>query len=240
MATPHNKALKGEIARTVIMPGDPLRAKFIADTFLEDVKMFNDVRNMFGFTGTYKGKKVSVMGSGMGIPSISLYAYELYEFYEVENIIRVGSAGAYAEDLDIFDTVLVTGSFSESSFAKAYGNYDGKIMYPDEDLNDKLRDSAQNSGIDLHEGLICSSDPFYYVNGMDEHSLENARTYNLLAVEMESFGLFTVAKSLNKKAACLLTISDHLINHKETSAQERQTRLLDMIKIALDADIYGE
>ncbi len=237
MSTPHNRANMGDIAKTVILPGDPLRAKFIAETFLEDVVQFNDVRNMFGYTGTYKGKKVSVMGSGMGIPSIGIYSYELFQFYGVENIIRVGSAGAYSTDLDVYDTVLVSGAYSESSFAKTFANDDAKIQYPNEELLTKLRESAEKTGVKVHEGHICSSDPFYYENGMGEKALQTAKDNNLLCVEMESFGLFTVAKHLNKKAACLLTISDHLITHKETTTEERRTRLVDMIKVALEADL---
>ena len=134
MATAHNTAAKGDIAKTVLMPGDPLRAKFIAETFLEDVVQFNSVRNMFGFTGTYKGEKVSVMGSGMGMPSIGIYSYELYTVYDVENIIRIGSAGAYVEDLALYDVVLASASYSESSFAKTQNEYDKDIIYPSEKI----------------------------------------------------------------------------------------------------------
>ena len=135
MSTPHNKAKKGEIAKTVLMPGDPLRAKFIADNYLENVKMFNDVRNMYGYTGTYKGKEVSVMGSGMGMPSIGIYSYELYSQYDVENIIRIGSAGAYTTDLNLYDVVLAKNAYSESSFAKVQSGYESNITYPDDQLN---------------------------------------------------------------------------------------------------------
>ena len=138
MSTPHNSAVKGEIAKTVLMPGDPLRAKFIAETFLEDVVQFNTVRNMFGYTGTYKGKKISVMGSGMGMPSIGIYSYELYSQYDVENIIRIGSAGAYVKELKLFDVVLANGAYSESTYAKTQNGYEKDVIYPSEKLNKKI------------------------------------------------------------------------------------------------------
>lgn len=237
MGTPHNSANMGDIAKTVIMPGDPLRAKFIAETFLENPVQFNTVRNMFGYTGTYKGRKVSVMGSGMGIPSISLYAYELYSFYGVENIVRVGSCGAYTEELDVYDTILVTGSHSESSFAKEFCDNEDKIQKPSDELNTKLKEAADKLGIQVHEGLISSSDVFYSSEQTLKRTMETVKKYNLLAAEMESFGLFAVAKFLGKKGACMLTVSDHLVTHKETTAEERQTRFLNMIKIALEAEL---
>ena len=160
MATPHNAASFGEIAKTVLMPGDPLRAKFIAETFLENPVEFNHVRNMLGYTGTYKGKRVSVMGSGMGIPSISLYAHELYEFYGVENIIRIGSTGTYKEDINVFDTILVTGSYSDSSFARCMCGDESQFQYPDERINEDLKAAAEKLGIRLVEGQIWSSDVF--------------------------------------------------------------------------------
>ena len=235
MATPHNSASFGEIAKTVLMPGDPLRAKFIADTFLDDVKEFNHVRNMLGYTGTYNGKRVSVMGSGMGIPSISLYAYELYSFYGVENIIRIGSTGTYKEDINVFDTILATGSYSDSSFAKCMCGDENVFQYPDERLNQDLKDAAAKLGIELREGLIWSSDVFYYDEKMLGGALETAIRNDLIAAEMESFGLFATAKNLGKRAACILTVSDNIITHVETTAEERQSKLVDMIKIALEA-----
>lgn len=235
MATPHNAAAPGAIAKTVLMPGDPLRAKFIAENFLEDPVLFNTVRNMFGYTGTYKGKRVSVMGSGMGIPSISLYAHELYEFYGVENIIRIGSTGTYKEDIDVFETILATGSYSDSSYAKCMCGDEDVFQYPDEGLNDELRSAAKKLGIPLREGLIWSSDVFYYNEKMLPGALQTAIENNLLCAEMESFGLFATAKDLGKKAACILTVSDNIITHVETTAEERESKLVDMIKIALEA-----
>ena len=235
MSTPHNQAQMGEIAKTVLMPGDPLRAKFIADTFLENPVQFNNVRGMLGYTGTYKGKKVSVMGSGMGIPSIGIYSYELYKFYGVENIIRIGSAGAYTADLDVYDVLLVTGSYSDSTFAKCQSGDEEEIQRPDPELVEKLRKAATDLGIEVHEGNVFSSDTFYFEENMLPANLEKAQKYQTLAAEMESFGLFHNAKVLGKKAACLLTISDNLVTHVETTHEERQVKLVEMMKIALEA-----
>lgn len=235
MATPHNSASFGEIAKTVLMPGDPLRAKFIAETFLDDPIEFNSVRNMLGYTGTYKGKRVSVMGSGMGIPSISLYAYELYKFYGVENIIRIGSTGTYKEDIEVFETILATASYSDSSYARCMCGDENVFQYPDETINQNLKDAAARLGIRLREGKIWSSDVFYYDEKMLSGALETAKKNDLIAAEMESFGLFATAKNLGKKAACILTVSDNIITHVETTAEERQSKLLDMIRIALEA-----
>lgn len=235
MATPHNAASAGQIAKTVLMPGDPLRAKFIAETFLENPVEFNSVRNMLGYTGTYKGKRVSVMGSGMGIPSISLYAHELYAFYGVENIVRIGSTGTYKEDIDVFETIIATGSFSESSYAKCMCGDENSFQYPDAGLNENLKKAAEKLGISCREGLIWSSDVFYYDEKMLPGALQTAIDNNLIAAEMESFGLFATAKNLGKKAACILTVSDNIITHVETTAEERQSKLVDMIKIALEA-----
>lgn len=235
MATPHIQAEMGEVAKTVLMPGDPLRAKFIAETFLEDPVQFNAVRNMFGYTGTYKGKKISVMGSGMGIPSIGIYSHELYAFYGVENIIRLGSTGAFSADTHVYDTILVSSAYSDSSFAKCKCDDDSNVQYPDSNLNEKLRASAEKLGIEVLEGPIWSSDVFYYEDNVMPRVLETAKENNLLSAEMESFGLFATAKALGKKAACLLTVSDNLATHEETTSAERQSHLLDMVKIALEA-----
>jgi len=235
MATPHNQAQMGEIAKTVLMPGDPLRAKFIADTFLDNPVQFNTVRNMFGYTGTYKGKKISVMASGMGIPSIAIYSYELYQFYGVENIIRIGTAGSYFEDIDLFATILATGAYSESTFAKYFCGNEDKVQKPSEKLNADLRKAAEAVGVKVYEGLVSSSDQFYHVGEWGEKALKNAIENKLLAAEMESFGLFAIANALGKNAACMLTVSDNIITHKETTSEERRAHLLDMIKIALEA-----
>lgn len=236
MATPHNEAAKGQIAKTVLMPGDPLRAEFIANTFLENVKKFNGVRNMYGFTGTYKGKEVSVMGSGMGMPSIGIYSYELYTQYDVENIIRIGSAGSYCEEAKVYDVVLATEAYSESSFARTQSGYDKDKTYPSGELNDAIRKSADRLGINIHEGCIHSSDVFY----REDKSPYYKKLYEekgCLAVEMESFALFHNATVLGKGAACLLTISDSFVSKEITTSEERQTSFTKMMEIALDTAI---
>ncbi len=235
MATPHISARKGEIAKVVLMPGDPLRAKFIAETFLEDVTQFNEVRNMFGFTGTYKGQKVSVMGSGMGMPSIGIYSYELFTQYDVEAIIRIGSAGSYSDKANVYDVVLADSAYSESSFAKVAFNVDTDVLNPSRALNDLILDKAKALDIDVLEGRIHSSDVFYRDSGK---TWENIRDeHDVLCVEMESFALFANANHLNKKAACLLTISDSFVTQEVTSADERQNAFTKMMEIALDAAI---
>lgn len=238
MSTPHNQAIMGDIAKVVLMPGDPLRAKFIAETFLENPVQFNSVRNMFGYTGTYKGKKVSVMGSGMGMPSIGIYSHELYNSYGVESIIRIGTAGAYKEELNLYDVILADSAYSESSYPLAMSGVDTHVTYPSEELNKTILDSAAKAGIPVTCGRIHSSDVFYhdassnYMDGVNEN--------NCLVVEMESFALFHNAKMLNKKAACIVTVSDSLVNHVETTAEERQTAFTNMMKIALEAAIANE
>ena len=169
MSTPHNAAASGDIAKTVLMPGDPLRAKFIAETYLENPVQFNTVRNMFGYTGTYKGKKISVMGSGMGMASIGIYSYELYKFYEVENIIRIGSAGAYTDTLKLFDLVLADSAWSESTFAKAQADVDGDIQPPSAELNAEIEAAAARVNKPLTKARIHSSDVFYHEDNVDGH-----------------------------------------------------------------------
>ena len=230
--TPHIEANENEIAKTVIMPGDPLRAKFIAETYLENYKQVNGVRGMLAFTGTYKGKEVTVMGSGMGMPSIGIYSYELYKFYNVENIIRVGSCGAYSADLDLYDIILVNGSYSESSFAKVQNGCEDNILYASNALNLYLKQSAEELNRHITIANIHSSDVFYHEE--DKHQ-ELFEKYGCMAVEMESFALFHNANVLGKRAACLLTVSDSLVTKKETTSEERQTAFTDMIEIALNS-----
>ena len=234
MSTPHNMANIGDIAKVVLMPGDPLRAKYIAETYLDDVVQFNNVRNMFGYAGTYKGKKVSIMGSGMGMPSIGIYSFELFSQYGVEAIIRIGSAGSYREDYEIYDVVLASGAYSESNYAKVLTGNEASITYPSAELNVLIKATAEELDLDLKEGVIHSSDIFYHI---DEAYKKGIEDNNCVAVEMESFALFENAKALNKKAACLLTISDSLVTHEETTAEERQTSFNKMITIALESAI---
>lgn len=233
MPTPHNQAKVGEIAKNVLMPGDPLRAKFIAETFLTNVKLVNSVRNMLAFTGEYKGKEITVMASGMGMPSIGIYSYELYSQYGVENIVRVGSAGAYSEKLDLFDVVLAESAWSESSFAKTQNGYDKDVTYPDSELNEKIIKTAEKLNIPLHVDRIHSSDVFYTESNVDGYK-EIREKHGCSCVEMESFALFHNAKVLGKKAACLLTISDSFTSEKKATLEERQTAFINMMKIALE------
>lgn len=229
--TAHNACSDAnEIAKTVLMPGDPLRAKFIADNFLENVKMFTSVRNVYGYTGEYKGRRISVMASGMGMPSIGIYAYELYNFYNVEEIIRIGSAGAYSPDLKLFDVVLADSAYSDSNFAYIFDGTKDKIIEPDIELNRRILASASALGKPIITGRIYSSDVFY--NQIPDFMDEVKRT-NCVAVEMESFALFAIAKRLNKKAACLLTISNTFTDNLETTAEEREKSFTNMMEIAL-------
>lgn len=230
--TPHIEAKKNEIAKTVLMPGDPLRAKFIAETYLEDVTRFNTVRNMYGYTGTYKGKPISVMGSGMGMPSIGIYSYELFKFYDVENIIRIGSCGAYTDTIKLYDVLLAKSAYSESSYARTQsGDYLEPYTYPSIALNDRLKEAAKALNIPLIEGVIHSSDVFYREN-FDEYKAIY-KNYQAIAVEMESFALFHNAKVTGKNAACLLTVSDSLVTHEATTSEERQNAFTKMMEIAL-------
>ncbi len=232
MATPHINAESKDIAGTVLMPGDPLRAKYIAETFLEDVKQFNSVRNAFGYTGKYKGREISVMGSGMGMPSIGIYAYELFKFFGVKRIIRIGSAGAYSPKLKLFDTLLVTDAWSESSFAKTQSGSQRHVMRADPKLNQELESKADKLGIYLVKGRVHSSDVFYREN--PEAFKVIHEKHRCLAVEMESFALFHIAKVLNRQAACLLTISDSLVTKTETTAEEREKAFTNMMRVALE------
>lgn len=231
MSTPHNSAAETAFAKTVLMPGDPLRAKFIAETFLKDVKLVTSVRNVYGYTGTYKGKPVSVMASGMGMGSIGIYSFELFQFYGVKNIIRVGSAGAYDPDLKLFDVVLADSSYSESTFAKTMNGYDKDITFPSEELNKHIEDTAKALGKEVHVGPIHSSDVFYHTT--DDY-MTAVKAHHCLCVEMESFALFHNAHVLGKHAACLLTISDSLVLHQETTAEEREKSFTNMMEIALE------
>lgn len=231
MATPHNQAKMGEIAKTVLMPGDPLRAKFLAMTYLQNVKQFNNVRNMFGYTGTYQGKEVSIMGSGMGMPSIGIYSYELYSQYGVENIIRIGSCGSFKENIHLRDIIIVQGCCTDSNFAHQYelpGTYSAISDYG---LLEKAVNLAKEKSVNYHVGNILSSDIFYHA---DKGTVEKWASIGCLGVEMESYALFATAAYLNKKALTLLTVSDSLVANEETTAQERERTFTAMMEIALE------
>lgn len=239
MATPHNNAEKGDIAKTVLMPGDPLRAKFIAENFLKDAKCFNNVRGMLGFTGTFEGKTVSVMGSGMGMPSIGIYSWELFSFYGVENIIRIGSAGAYTEKLELFDVCIAEKAYSESTYALTQQGYDKNEIYPSEKLNKIIIKSANDLGIKIHPCIVHSSDVFYSaLTGKEKDAYQKKiEDLKLDVAEMESFALFANAKALGKNAACILTVSDNIKKHTATTAEQRQNSFINMMKVALKSAI---
>lgn len=231
MATAHNEAEKGEIARIVLMPGDPLRARHIAQTYLDQPVQFNAVRGMLGYTGEYRGRKVSVMGSGMGMPSIGIYSYELFRFYDVDAIIRVGSAGAYVSELNLFDLVLADSAWSESTYALAQSGESQDVQQPDPQLNEIIRSAAQKLQVPLHEGRIHSSDVFYH----EQDELARYRSHGCVCVEMESFALFHNARVCGKQAACLLTISDSLLSGAQTSAAQRERAFGQMMETALES-----
>ena len=236
MSTPHNQAKPGEIAKKVLMPGDPLRAKFIAETFLEDAKLVNQVRNMFAYTGTYKGQPVTVMASGMGMPSMGIYSYELYSMYDVENIIRIGSAGAYSGEVNVGDIVLVTESYSESTYAKTQSGYEGDRVYPSEELNNIICNTAERIGQKITKGCVHSSDVFYKQDKTPYYE-KMCSELGCLAVEMESFALFHNASVLGKNASCIVTISDSFVSSEAMSAQERQNSFTRMMKLALESAV---
>ncbi len=228
--TPHNGAKQGEIAKTVLMPGDPLRAKYIAETYLENPRQVNGVRNMLGFTGTYHGKEISVMGAGMGMPSIGIYSYELYNFYDVDNIIRIGSAGGYADDLQLMDIVIGMGACTNSNYAHQYQLPGTFAPIADYELMQKAIDAAKAQGKKVRVGNILSSDVFY---SADPTEKDRWKQMGVLAVEMEAAALYMNAASAGKKALCILTISDHLYRSEELTAQQRQNGFGSMMEIAL-------
>ena len=231
MSTPHNKANFGDFAPTVLLPGDPLRAKFIADTFLTDVKQVNTVRNMFGYTGYYKGKKVSVMGSGMGMPSLGIYAHELYEQYGVEQIIRVGSCGAYQPECKLFDVIIAQGACTNSNWASQYslpGTFSAIASW---DLLKAATKKAEELKITTHVGNILSSDIFY--NDKPE-VWQNWARMGCLAVEMETYALYAIAANLKKKALTILSVSDSFCFKEETTAEQREKSFCQMMEIALE------
>ncbi len=231
MGTPHNAAEKGRIAKTVLMPGDPLRAKYIAENYLENPVCFNTVRNMFGYTGTYKGKEVSVMGSGMGIPSIGIYSYELYNFYDVDKIIRIGSAGGIQDDVNVMDIVIGMGACTNSNYADQYQIPGTFAPIPDYELLEKAVNTAREKGANVKVGNILSSDVFY--NDREDFN-DRWKRMGILAVEMEAAALYMNAARAGKKALCILTISDHLYKEASLSAKERETGFHQMMEIALE------
>ena len=228
--TPHNEAKYGEIAKTVLMPGDPLRAKFIAETYLTDAVCFNTVRNMLGYTGTYNGKRVSVRGGGMGIPSMGIYSYELFHMYDVDTIIRIGSAGGISDDVKVRDLVIAVSASTNSGYAGQFGLTGTFAPTADFELARRAYDAAAARGVRVMAGNILSSDTFYSDNPKEN---DQWKKMGVLAVEMEAAGLYLHAARAGKKALCICTISDHLYTGEALSARERETGFRDMMEIAL-------
>ena len=233
MSTPHNGAKAGDFAKTVLMPGDPLRAKMIAETFLEDAKLVNQVRGMLGFTGTYKGVPVSVMGSGMGIPSIGIYSYELFSQYGVENIIRIGSAGAMSPKLKVRDVVAGQGACTNSNYAHQYGLPGAFAPIADFTLLETAVAAARDMGVEMPVGNLLSSDTFYDAS----QSTMKWAEMGVLAVEMEAAALYMNAAKLGKRALAICTISDSIVTGEELSAEDRQLTFTTMMKIALETAV---
>lgn len=228
---------KKNIAPLVLFPGDPLRAKYIAEKFLTNIKLVNKIRNMYAFTGYYKDKLVTVVGSGMGCPSASLYAYELFTFYGVEKIIRIGSAGANKENIKLMDTVLSTGAYSESSIAYQWGGYTDKFIKSNDELNEIIKKTAKEQNIDIHVGPTLTSDVFDVYASID-HVINTCPIKDeLLATEMEGFGIFHVARICKKQASMLITIVDSKFDTRVVSPEMRETHLDNMIVLALESII---
>ena len=231
MSTPHIESNKEDIAKTVLMPGDPLRAKKIAETYLDDYKLVKTVRNVLAYTGTYKGKRVTIFSSGMGNPSMGIYSYELFTEYDVDEIIRIGSCGAFKADLDLYEIILVDNSYSVSNYLKELTGEDDKLLPGNIELNQKITDTANRLGIPINHGNVFCTDVFY--NHVDiQDMVEN---HNCLATEMETFALFSNARALNKKASAIATVSDNLITKAETTSEERQNSFNQMVQIALES-----
>ena len=234
MATPHIGANKGDIAETILLPGDPLRAKYIAETFLENVVQYNNIRGMLGFTGTYKGKKVSVQGTGMGVPSIGIYAHELIAEFGAKNLIRIGTAGSYQENVKIRDVVLAMSASTDSAINKLRFNGADYAPTANAEMLFKAHEIAKQKGLNVKSGNVFTSDTFY---GDDPNAWKKWAKFGVLCVEMETAQLYTTAAKLGANALTLLTISDSFITHEVTSAEERQTTFNEMIEVALETAI---
>lgn len=238
MSTPHNEANIGDIAKTVVMPGDPLRAKYIAENFLDNYKLVNQVRGMYAYTGTYKGKEITVMAHGMGMPSVGIYTYELFKIYGVENIIRIGSCGGYKPELKLFDIILTENVFSESNYALTLNNDNCHIVSSNSDLNSIIEDTAKDSNINVVLGNTVCTDCFdVYMTDVNKFLERVPDNFNPVAAEMEAFALFYNAKLLNKNASCLMSVVDSKFIKDIATPEERQTGLNTMIKLALDSAI---
>ena len=238
MSTPHNEANIGDIAKTVVMPGDPLRAKYIAENFLENVTLVNSVRGMFAYTGYYKGKRLTIMASGMGMPSMGIYCYELFKIYDVDAIIRIGSCGGYIKELNLFDIVLSENCYSEGNYALTLNNDDCHLVASDSSLNNVIEQTAKETGISIYKGNTVCTDCFdLYMTDVNKFLERLPKDLNPVSAEMEAFALFYTAKMLNKKAACLMSVVDSKFIDKIATPEERQTGLNNMIKLALDSTL---
>ncbi|MBQ3408022.1 MAG: purine-nucleoside phosphorylase [Clostridia bacterium] len=234
--TPHINAKEGDISKIVLAPGDPLRAKYIAENFLEHYRVVNTVRNILAYTGLYKGKEITIFSTGMGMPSMGIYCYELYKFYGVEKIIRIGSCGAYSADLNIFDTLLVDKSYTEGNFAMALNNENCHLTQASQNLNKIIEKTATEQNLKcIKTNVFCGECFDYYIADLNTLLSRLPKEYNLTAAEMESFALFYTAKYLNKEAACLLTVVDSHAKKQEISSEEREKSLNDMIKLSLES-----
>lgn len=236
--TLHNEAKKEDIAKIVIMPGDPLRAKYIAENFLDNYKLVNSIRNMYAYTGFYKGKRITVMASGMGMPSMGIYSYELYKFYNVDTIIRIGSCGTFDPKVKVLDTILVEKSYTEGNFSLAMNNKTCKIASASNEISTIIEDVANKENIPLVKGTILCNEYFDpYMENIQILFDRLPKEEKILGSEMESFALYYTAKVLNKNACCLLSVVDSIFENKSLTPEERQTSLNSMIKLALDSSI---
>ena len=234
--TPHNEAKKEDIEKIVIMPGDPLRAKYIAENFLINYKLVNSVRGMYAYTGEYKGRKLTIMAHGMGMPSMGIYSYELFKIYDVDTIIRIGSCGAYSKDLDLFDIILSENCYSESNFALTLNNDDCHIVESSKEINNIIKETAKENNIKIYSGNTVCTDCFdLYMTDVNQFINRIPNDFNPLSAEMECFSLFYTAKMLNKKASCIMSVVDSKYIDKIATIQERESGLNNMIRLALDS-----
>ena len=238
MATPHIESKKEDIAEIVLMPGDPLRAKYIAEKYLKDYKLINTVRNMFGYTGYYKDKKVTVFTSGMGVPSMGIYSYELFKFYDVKKIIRIGTSGSFHKDVKLLDVVLSKGCYSKTYYDTLLDGNDINYIMSSETLNNKILETAKEKNIELKYGNTITSDVFdLYCDNIDEFRANYPEDGDFLSLEMEAFALLYNANKLNREASCLMTVVDSLYDKRSLSSEDREKSLDNMIILALDSII---
>lgn len=236
--TAHNEAKKEDIAKIVIMPGDPLRAKYIAENFLENYRLVNTIRNIYAYTGEYKGKRITIMASGMGMPSMGIYAYELYKFYDVNTIIRIGSCGTFDKDIKLFDTILVDQSYTEGNFALAMNSETCHLVDGSEEILNIINKTSNETNIPVVKGTILCNEFFDpYMDDIQKLFDRFPKNLKIIGSEMESFALFYIAKSLNKKAGCLLTVVDSMFEKRVVTADERQNSLNNMITLALESSL---